>query len=59
MRPGRKYFNWEDRSGGTKEGSGKSRIKDRGENVSLRRRRDISERNRQSMRTERTPRQKF
>lgn len=28
MRPGRKYLKWEDRSGRTKEGSGKSRIKD-------------------------------
>jgi len=28
MRPGRKYFKWEDRSGRTKEDSGKSRIKD-------------------------------
>lgn len=28
MRPGRKYFKWEDRSETTKEGSGKSRIKD-------------------------------
>lgn len=28
MRPGRKYLKWEDRSERTKEGSGKSRIKD-------------------------------
>lgn len=27
MRPGKKYFKWEDRSEGTKEDSGKSRTK--------------------------------
>lgn len=47
MRPGRKYFKWEDRSGRTKEDSGKSRIKDSGgKNMSLMRRTDARKRNR-------------
>lgn len=47
MRPGRKYFKWEDRSGRTKEDSGKSRIKDSGgKNMSLMRRTDARKWNR-------------
>lgn len=47
MRPGRKYFKWEDRSGRTKEDAGKSRIKDTGgKNMSLMIRIDTGDRSR-------------
>lgn len=47
MRPGRKYFKGEDRSGRTKEDSGKSKIKDNADkNMRFVRRTKVRERNR-------------
>lgn len=61
VRPGRKYFKWEDRSERTKEGSGKSRIKDNwGKNMNFIRRIDTRERNGWTdWKTDKTKKEKF